>query len=154
MPIKECQINGESGYKWGDKGKCYTGPDAKDKALKQGVAIGELVAKQKLMLNRVNQFFMFKKWRSDPSSSNVDKIMYNDETEEMVIKFNDGSYYTYFGVDFNLFRNIFEGNGVCRTEGSNQWGEWWVGKSPSVGAAVYELLVEAGIPYRQGGSLR
>jgi len=41
MPIQECQINGVQGYKWGDKGKCYTGPDAKDKALKQAVAIGE-----------------------------------------------------------------------------------------------------------------
>ena len=152
MPIQECQINGESGFKWGDKGKCYTGPDAKEKALKQGKAMRFLEAKP--TLNRVNQFLMFKKWRSDPQSSNVDKIMYNDETNEMVIKFNDGSYYTYFDVDFNLFRDIFEGNGVCRTEGENQYGEWWVGKSPSVGAAVYELLVESGIPYKKGGSLR
>lgn len=41
MPIKECQINGEKGYKWGDQGKCYIGPDAKQKAINQGIAIGE-----------------------------------------------------------------------------------------------------------------
>ena len=39
MPLKKCTENQKSGYKWGDKGKCYTGPDAKKKAIKQGVAI-------------------------------------------------------------------------------------------------------------------
>ena len=28
-----------SGWKWGDQGKCYTGPEGKKKAIKQGVAI-------------------------------------------------------------------------------------------------------------------
>lgn len=39
MPIKNCQIGGKSGYKWGNEGKCYTGPDAKKKAIAQGIAI-------------------------------------------------------------------------------------------------------------------
>jgi hypothetical protein len=42
MPVKQCQINGVDGYKWGDAGKCYTGPSAKAKAYKKGVAIGDL----------------------------------------------------------------------------------------------------------------
>lgn len=36
MPLKRC---GDGGWKWGDEGKCYTGPDGKKKAIKQGVAI-------------------------------------------------------------------------------------------------------------------
>lgn len=39
MPVKKCQINGKDGFKWGDEGKCYTGPDAKKKAIAQGIAI-------------------------------------------------------------------------------------------------------------------
>lgn len=39
MPLKKCTIDNNSGYKWGNKGKCFTGPDAKKKAIKQGVAI-------------------------------------------------------------------------------------------------------------------
>lgn len=35
MPLKRCP----NGWKWGDKGKCYTGKDAKKKAIKQGIAI-------------------------------------------------------------------------------------------------------------------
>jgi hypothetical protein len=41
MPVKKCTIDGVDGYKWGDQGKCYTGPDAKEKASKQGIAIGD-----------------------------------------------------------------------------------------------------------------
>jgi len=39
MPVKTCIINGKNGYKWGDSGKCYTGPEARDKAIRQGRAI-------------------------------------------------------------------------------------------------------------------
>ena len=38
MPLKRC---GKNGWKWGDAGKCYTGKDAKKKALAQAVAMGE-----------------------------------------------------------------------------------------------------------------
>lgn len=39
MPIKTCQKNKRKGYKFGDKGKCYTGKGALKKAKKQGRAI-------------------------------------------------------------------------------------------------------------------
>jgi len=39
MPLKECQIEGKRGWKWGEEGKCYTGPDAKRDAIKQGIAV-------------------------------------------------------------------------------------------------------------------
>lgn len=50
MPVIRCTIEGEPGYKWGDAGKCYPykqGDDesekaAKQKALNQGIAIGDI----------------------------------------------------------------------------------------------------------------
>jgi len=39
MPLKKCADNDKSGWKWGDEGKCYVGPDGKKKAIKQGIAI-------------------------------------------------------------------------------------------------------------------
>lgn len=39
MPLKTCTVDDKSGYKWGDSGKCYTGPEGKKKAIKQGVVI-------------------------------------------------------------------------------------------------------------------
>jgi len=40
MPLKRCTIDGKDGWKWGDTGKCYIGPDAKEKAIAQAIAIG------------------------------------------------------------------------------------------------------------------
>ena len=39
MPLKKCNENGVGGWKWGDQGKCYTGPDGKKNAIKQAIAI-------------------------------------------------------------------------------------------------------------------
>ena len=51
MPIKDCTVDGKSGRKYGDSGKCYTGRDANKKAIKQAVAIkiakGEIKPKNK-----------------------------------------------------------------------------------------------------------
>lgn len=95
-----------------------------------------------------------KKWRSDSVSSNVDRILFNDETSELVIKFNSGAYYTYYDIDFSEFVEIFNGVGICRTSGSNKWGTWYLGKTPSVGAAVYNILIRSGKKYSRGGSLK
>lgn len=86
-------------------------------------------------------------------SSNVDAVSYNDVLKEMVIRFNDGSTYTYYDVSLRLFDDIKDGNGVCITTGQNQYGRWKIGKSPSVGAAVYEKLVQAGVKYKKGGTI-
>ena len=39
MPLKECSVDGESGWRWGDAGTCYTGPQARQRALRQAAAI-------------------------------------------------------------------------------------------------------------------
>ncbi len=95
-----------------------------------------------------------KKWRNTADSSNVNKIMFNDETNELVIKFKDGEIYTYEGIDFSEFNNIVNGNAVCVTNGENRFGTWDIGKNPSVGAAVHKYLIDSGKTYRKGGTLR
>jgi len=47
MPIKQCQIKGKKGYKFGDEGKCYFGANAKEKAKKQGRAIKSSQSRRK-----------------------------------------------------------------------------------------------------------
>lgn len=103
---------------------------------------------------RVNNVLEFRKWRNRPKSSNVNNILYNDETKELIVKFNEGDIYTYFDVEFSLFQDLVNGAGVCRTEGENKWGSWFIGKTPSVGAALYNRLVKSSIRYKKGGTLR
>lgn len=98
---------------------------------------------------------VFRKWRADNiQSSNVRKIMYNDETKEMFIQFQDKSIYTYFEVPFQLFLDVSGGKATCITSGENKYGSWFVGKTPSVGAAVHRYLVKKNVKYKKGGSLR
>ena len=47
MPLMKCQSKKKSGYKYGKSGKCYTGPNAKEKAKKQGRAIALSKARRK-----------------------------------------------------------------------------------------------------------
>lgn len=39
MPIQKCTKNGQSGHQFGDSGTCYTGPNSKKRAARQGRAI-------------------------------------------------------------------------------------------------------------------
>lgn len=39
MPVMECSKDGQSGFKWGESGACYIGPDARSMAEKQGLAV-------------------------------------------------------------------------------------------------------------------
>lgn len=153
MPVKFGRDKEGTYAKWGDKGHKYyyksnsdiAKQHAKQKAIAQGVAIGDFGP---------IKYIELKKWRSNADSSNVNKIMYNDESKELVIKFNSGDIYTYFNIDFIDFKNVVDGNAVCITSGENKWGSWDVGKYPSVGAAVHKYLVEIGASYRKGGNLR
>ena len=85
-------------------------------------------------------------------SANVDRMKYDEVKEELVIRFNDGEYYTYTGVSASLFKKVLEGDAACISSGSNEFGEWEVGKFPSIGAAVYKYLVKGNIDYQPGGS--
>ena len=87
------------------------------------------------------------------NSSNVWKYKYDDVKEELVIKFQEGSTYTYTGVSPSLFEKFSTGDAECITEGSNKWGSWDIGKSPSIGAAVYEYLILGNISYSKGGQV-
>lgn len=52
MPIKRCQENGKSGFKYGDLGTCYTGPNAKEKAIRQAIAISKSIPGEGLKLQK------------------------------------------------------------------------------------------------------
>lgn len=90
--------------------------------------------------------------RRNLKSANVDRILFNDETNELAIQFKEGDVYIYPNQNKELFDALVRGEGICRTAGKNQWGEWFVGKTPSIGAAVYENLVEKDAPFTMGSA--
>lgn len=52
MPVHKCEINGKSGFKWGQHGKCYIGPSAEKKAKEQGAA--EIISGYKMAQEKVS----------------------------------------------------------------------------------------------------
>jgi hypothetical protein len=82
-------------------------------------------------------------------STNVKRIKWDSETEELVIQFQNNAYYTYFNVPEGIFNRVEDG--LAGTKTSGPWGP--VGKFPSVGAAVHQYLIEGGFSYRRGGRI-
>jgi hypothetical protein len=83
------------------------------------------------------------------ASSNVDSYRYNDVSGELILTFNDGSRYRYYQIDKDDFESIVLGDAECITEGENEYGRWYIGKSPSVGAAVWQYLIDKGVRYQK-----
>jgi hypothetical protein len=92
------------------------------------------------------EFFIIKN-KGRVKSSNVKGYKYNTEDKTLIIEFNDGSKYLYEFIEYDEFEKISKGDAVCKTEGSNQYGSWFVGKTPSVGAAIWKYLRETGAWY-------
>ena len=86
---------------------------------------------------------------SNADSTNVKRMKYDSIMRELVIEFRGGGYYTYYGVNEALYNNVRGGNAATKTAGD--WGP--VGKTPSVGAAVHQYLIEQNIRYAPGGSI-
>lgn len=95
----------------------------------------------------INYFFNIIRNKGRVNSSNVKGYRYNTEDQTLIIEFNDGSKYLYEFVDFEQFQSIARGDAVCRTTGSNKYGSWFEGKTPSVGAAIWRWLIDKGQMY-------
>lgn len=78
-------------------------------------------------------------------SSNIYRLGYNPETEEMLADFNSGARYKAEGVSQDRFDNLVAGRAVCKTKGANRYGSWFIGKSPSLGAAYWKYIRRANI---------
>lgn len=86
---------------------------------------------------------------ADLNSSNIWGTVYNAKTGQMKVRFQGGSEYEYDGVPANIYRAFSKGNASAKTKGKNKYGEWWVGKNPSLGAAMNQYIKAAKFPYRK-----
>ena len=100
-----------------------------------------------LTLSKIKE--QFRIYEGDVNSSNVESYRYNDVSGELILTFNDGSQYRYFQIDFTDYESIVLGDAECITEGENEFGRWFEGKTPSVGAAVWQYLIDKGVRYEK-----
>lgn len=86
---------------------------------------------------------------TDINSSNVWGTAYNTKTGQMKVRFQGGSEYEYDGVPANIYNAFVGGQASAKTKGQNQYGAWWPGKNPSVGAALNLYIKANNFPYRR-----
>jgi hypothetical protein len=86
---------------------------------------------------------------ADLNSSNIWGAAYDPRSGKMKVRFQGGSEYEYDGVPENIFRAFIKGNASARTKGRNEHGQWWVGKNPSLGAAMNQYIKAGGFNYRR-----
>ena len=88
-------------------------------------------------------------------SSNIYGFQYSPRDQKLRVKFQgdgaegQGSIYEYEGVPPNIFKMFRSGAVPAKTTGKNQWGMWWTGKTPSLGASFHELIKLGGYPYQK-----
>lgn len=86
---------------------------------------------------------------ADLNSSNIWGTAYDPKTGKMKVRFQGGSEYEYDGVPENIYRAFSKGNASAKTKGKNQYGKWWVGKNPSLGAAMNQYIKAGNFNYRR-----
>lgn len=86
---------------------------------------------------------------ADLNSSNIWGAAYDPRSGKMKVRFQGGSEYEYDGVPENIFKAFIKGNASAKTKGKNKYGEWWVGKNPSLGAAMNQYIKAGGFNYRK-----
>lgn len=88
-------------------------------------------------------------------SSNVSRFQYDPQNQSLKVQFKgkypnfDGPIYQYGGIPPQLAELIQLGAEQATTDGSNEWGSWWKGKTPSLGAAVAHILKAGGFSYQK-----
>lgn len=86
--------------------------------------------------------------KSDLQSSNIYGFQYDPSSSMLRVRFNNGGVYEYDNVPPNVFRMFQRGAIPAKTDGQNQWGAWWKGKQPSLGASFHELIRD-NFPYER-----
>lgn len=95
--------------------------------------------------NRVQEGFI----QSPIQSSNIFGYDYDPVSQKLWVKFQGDGVYEYDGVPPQIYQIFANGAVPAKTTGQNQYGQWWTGKNPSLGAAFFEVIKSRGYPYQK-----
>ncbi len=86
---------------------------------------------------------------ADLNSSTIWGTQYDPKSGQMKVRFQGGAEYVYQGIPPNIYKAFSQGQAAAKTQGSNDYGTWWVGKNPSLGAALNQYIKAGGFPYQR-----
>lgn len=76
----------------------------------------------------------------DMASSVIRKMHYNKKKKLLEVIFNGGARYHYYDFPKSEFNKLRKAGTAAKTSGENEYGIWWVGKNPSLGATFHEVI--------------
>lgn len=87
--------------------------------------------------------------RAPLDSSNIYGFQYDPKNGSLKVRFQSGAIYGYQGIPKQIYQIFANGAVPAKTEGQNEYGRWWIGKNPSLGAAFSALIKQGGYPYQR-----
>jgi len=84
-------------------------------------------------------------------SSNIWKTRFDRSNNIMYVLFNSGDHYKYFDVPWTVYLKVITGQASAKTKGKNEYGQWYIDKSPSIGAAFDKYIKKGGYRYEKIG---
>lgn len=87
--------------------------------------------------------------QADLQSSNIYGFQFNPKNKKLRVRFQEGAVYEYDGVPDIIFNLFARGQAAAKTNGKNNFGRWWKGKSPSLGASLNQYIKKGGYKYRR-----
>lgn len=91
-----------------------------------------------------------KEKKVEPAESAViRRTEYLPDEKKLVVVFNKGSVYEYENVPEDKYKELLASATPAKTEGQNEYGAWWVGKNPSLGATFNSLIKNGGYVYNK-----
>jgi len=91
-----------------------------------------------------------KDFARDLKSAVIRKTEYDEKANRLKVIFNNDSTYEYADVPLEIYEKLTEGGIKAKTSGENEFGKWWVGKDPSLGASFNELIKKGGYNFTRG----
>ena len=85
----------------------------------------------------------------DLKSAVIRRTIYSPKTKRLRVIFNNDATYVYSDVPEEIATKLMEGGIAAKTSGKNEFGSWWVGKDPSVGASFNKLIKQGGYGYEK-----
>lgn len=73
-------------------------------------------------------------------SSTVRKMNYNPKTKKLELVFTSGAKYLYHDFPEDQWKELSAAGTPAKTKGKNEFGLWWIGKSPSRGATFNKII--------------
>lgn len=87
--------------------------------------------------------------KAELQSSNIFGFQYEPRSGTLRVKFQGDGVYEYGGVPPEIFKMFQRGAIPAKTDGENEYGKWWRGKTPSLGGSMYALIKMGGYPYHK-----